>query len=355
MKLDEVRKLYPDLKKPATPAEQQALVDFLLSKGIDMSSSYQELEMTSRYVDAHRDATFSNSMVQLHSHNFYELLCCTNTCGAEYLVGSRRYRLQKGDIIFISPGVSHRPILPERMTEPYSRDVVWLSTEFLRLLARNSPELAPAQPRSTDLLRTADSRWAFLPELIHSSVLEYESQLPGWQSVLIGNAMAVVIHLSRAFRDKRTIPLKAEKPELLDQIMAYIEANYRNPFSLADVAQAFYVSESTVSHLFREKMGVSFHRCLTQRRLIAAKELIRTGETLENVAIQVGFSDYSSFFRAFKKEYGVNPRQYRKLQARSFYESASGENAEAATFPTPRILQAPSQEQACDTPPHSKQ
>ena len=35
---------------------------------------------------------------------------------------------------------------------------------------------------------------------------------------------------------------------------------------------------------------------------------------LEQVGEQVGFSDYSSFYRAFKQEYGISPRQYRKLQ-----------------------------------------
>ena len=61
-------------------------------------------------------------------------------------------------------------------------------------------------------------------------------------------------------------------------------------------------------------MGVSFYRCVTQRRLIAAKALILDGHPLENVGQQVGFSDYSSFYRAFKQEYGIPPRQYRKLQ-----------------------------------------
>ena len=61
-------------------------------------------------------------------------------------------------------------------------------------------------------------------------------------------------------------------------------------------------------------MGVSFYHWVTQRRLIAAKLLIEEGKLLEEVAETVGFTDYSSFFRAFKQEFGISPRQYRKMQ-----------------------------------------
>ena len=60
-------------------------------------------------------------------------------------------------------------------------------------------------------------------------------------------------------------------------------------------------------------MGVSFYRYVTQRRLIAAKILIEKGILLEEVSRQTGFQDYSSFYRAFKNEYGISPRQYRSL------------------------------------------
>ena len=61
-------------------------------------------------------------------------------------------------------------------------------------------------------------------------------------------------------------------------------------------------------------MGLSLYHYITQRRLISAKNLISTGIPLEHVATQVGFSDYSTFYRAFKQEYGISPRQYRSLQ-----------------------------------------
>ena len=63
-------------------------------------------------------------------------------------------------------------------------------------------------------------------------------------------------------------------------------------------------------------MGVSFYRCVTQRRLIAAKTHIWDGEPLDLVSQKVGFSDYSTFYRAFKREYGVSPREIIQLKGR---------------------------------------
>ena len=108
--------------------------------------------------------------------------------------------------------------------------------------------------------------------------------------------------------------MAAEHPELLDRAMAFIEENLAEKITLADAARHLYVSESTVSQTFRYKMGVSFHQCLTQRRLIEAKQLILRDILLEDVGMAVGFPDYSTFYRAFKKEFGISPRQYRKLQ-----------------------------------------
>ena len=108
-------------------------------------------------------------------------------------------------------------------------------------------------------------------------------------------------------------PLRVEKPELLERVLAYMEENMTRKLSLEEVAKHFFVSESTISQTFRQKMGVSFHRCLNQRRLIAAKMLISEGIPLEGIGEQVGFTDYSTFYRAFKQEFGISPRQYRKL------------------------------------------
>ena len=313
MKLSEIRKASQSFPMPETFVAVTRSDTGSGRAGILPDNLYQELEMDSPHVDTHRDVSYSNSNIQFHSHNFYEMLCCRSTCGAEYLVGSERYKLQKGDIISVPPGVSHRPLLPEMMAVPYVRDVLWISEEFLDLLQSSTPDLPRDLLRKPFLFRTAGTKWEYLCDRIHEGVLEAESQRLGWLLLVASNTISILIELLRAGIDNGASPMKAEKPELLDQVLAYIEEHLAQRITLADTAHHFFVSESTITQLFRKKMDVSFYRCVTQRRLIAAKTLIESGVPLEAVAEQVGFSDYSSFFRAFKQEYGIAPRQYRKM------------------------------------------
>lgn len=90
MKLSELRKIsqiLPDANTVVHKEETQKLLDEI---GISSGSFYQELEMDSVYVDTHQDISYNNHNLQFHSHTFYEMLCCRNTCSAEYLVGTER-------------------------------------------------------------------------------------------------------------------------------------------------------------------------------------------------------------------------------------------------------------------------
>ena len=109
MKLAELQLLSKIIATTESESAQKQMYDHIRSMGLDPNSFYQELEMTSFFVDTHRDTSYSNTHMNLHSHAFYELIYCCNNCDAEYLVGSHRYRLKQGDLIFVPPGVSHRP------------------------------------------------------------------------------------------------------------------------------------------------------------------------------------------------------------------------------------------------------
>ena len=314
MKLSELRKFTQILSENATANDQKEVYQLLLSMGMDPKTFYQELEMTSRLVDTHRDVSYSNAHIQLHSHAFYELLFCRNSCGAEYLIGSDRYRLQRGDLVFIPPGVSHRPLLPEGLQEPYKRYVLWMSVEFMEYFASLFPYAFTQKQAHASMLRTGTSHWNdLLEELFHKGVEESEQHTDGWEAAVIGNTITLLTQIKRATDDSAAQALQAETPELLDQIMAYVEDNYANNITIEETAKTFFISNSTISHLFKQKLGISFYRYVTQRRLIAAKTLIEKGNLLEEIASLVGFRDYSGFYRAFKQEYGISPRQYRNI------------------------------------------
>lgn len=313
MKLDEVRKLAA-FEFTHTHEDQERIFEYLRSIGVDPSNLYQELEMSSPHVDTHRDTSHSNMPVSLHSHSYIEILYCRSAEGVEYLVGSNRYKLQKGDILLIEPGISHRPILPDILTAPYIRDVIWINPEFLSAILASFPPPAAATQNQRTLIRTAGTRWEFLGDLFKNGVQEAEERRPGWETIVTGNTLMILTYLDRAFAEHSAGILKAEAPELPDKVTAYIETHYTEHITISDLSHKFYVSESSISHLFKQKMGISIYRYVTQRRLISAKNLIAEGISLEQVAVRVGFSDYSAFYRAFKQEYGISPRQYRSKQ-----------------------------------------
>ena len=312
MKLSIIRDLSKRFSPPTTPEEMQKILETLREEGFVFQDFYQELEMSNPHVETHRDVSFSNTQLSLHSHTFYELLYCINDCGAEYLVGADRYRLQKGDIVFVPPGVSHRPLLPEDMAEPYQRYVLWMSPEFVENFAAVYAPPGIHTDYGT-LLRTGGTKWEVLGEYFRRGVWEAENQKSGWQAAVAGNTVTLLAMMGRSIQERTAAVLKAEKPDLLNEVLAYIERHLSDKITLEDTARHFYVSVSTITQLFRQKMGTSFYRCVTQRRLISAKSLINEGKALEDVSRAVGFTDYSSFYRAFKKEYGITPRQYTQL------------------------------------------
>ena len=309
MNKDDINQFWQQYRRTGTvPSEVEELWAKNAAGAINL---YQEIEMRSRYVDTQRDSSSLVDKVQLHSHTFYEIICCYQG-SIQYLLGTNRYRIGAGDIVIIPPGVSHRPLLTPDMPQSYDRYVVWLSEEFAedfnsrwRVVPKNT------EPKAA-VLRTRGAQWALLRRSFAEGVVEAERQEPGWEAAVMGNTLLLMVRLRRMLMEAGTLPA-AEEPELLEQVLDYVERHMGEKITLGGTARQFLVSESTISQLFRQRMGASFYRCVTQRRLIEAKARIAAGDALEDVARAVGFGDYSAFYRAFKNEFGISPTQYRQM------------------------------------------
>ena len=311
MKLSQVNLLKENLKglpDTLTPVEQIRII--AEKTGIQLNSVYQEMEMDDLYIDTHEDPGISPEGVNLHSHVFYEILyiCSGNI---QYLIKTERYHIQAGDIIIVPPGISHQPIITDFENTPYRRYVLWLSPLFIKGILPLFPDDDFSQPK---MLRTKGTKWAILKDKFYAGIKEAEQKRPGWNAFVYGNTLELITMLYRATLDSKSMHLTSEKPELLENILTYIEANLSASLSLEDTGKKFFVSRSTISNTFRKEMGISFYQYVTQRRLVAAKNMILENIPMEIIAEKVGFSDYSSFYRAFKGEYGISPRQFREQQ-----------------------------------------
>ena len=102
---------------------------------------------------------------------------------------------------------------------------------------------------------------------------------------------------------------------LLEQIMAFVDANLAEKITLKMIANQFSVSVSTVTQLFQKKAETTFHGFVTRRRMDRARVLIRQGVPLESVGREIGYRDHSTFYRAFRQTFGISPREFRKKTA----------------------------------------
>ena len=300
-------------QRPKTEEEYLKILEYLSSQGIVIGNLYQELEMSSTPISFHRDITYGRQSISLHSHSFYEIMFCRSADRVEYLVGSNRYRISAGDLILVAPGVSHKPILPDDMQYAYEREILWISADLIDRMHEIFSGSAPIGVDGVSLLRTKGTDWSYIGDYFGQGLREFEEAQLGYEQSATAIAILILTHICRAAGSGEAHHSQAEQPTRLTSCIEYIENHLGEALTLDSIAAHFYISRSAVSKLFREEMDTSFHHFLTQRRMILAKQLIGEGEQMERVAQLCGFSDYSVFYKAFKKEYGLSPREFAKL------------------------------------------
>lgn len=104
---------------------------------------------------------------------------------------------------------------------------------------------------------------------------------------------------------------------LIDRVLAYVKENYRDrELSLNSLSRHFYVSNVYLCIRFKERVGQTFVRYLTEIRVQQASRLLRDSDMkISAIAESVGFDNGSYFTKIFKREVGVTSAEYRKAAA----------------------------------------
>jgi AraC-like DNA-binding protein len=93
----------------------------------------------------------------------------------------------------------------------------------------------------------------------------------------------------------------------LQEILLYIDGHIGNKITLEDIAAHASLSVSSVCHIFTDKMKISPRRYIIQKKMALATKLIRSGVPATLAAAQVGYEDYSGFYKIYKKQTGNAP------------------------------------------------
>ena len=97
----------------------------------------------------------------------------------------------------------------------------------------------------------------------------------------------------------------------MEDILRYITSHLDEPLSIDLLASRFFISRYHLMHRFKEVTGYTVHQYIRQKRLLLAGEQIRAGVPVMKAAEQAGFSEYSTFLRAFQNTFRMSPREFR--------------------------------------------
>ena len=230
-----------------------------------------------------------------HSHNNIFELIYIKSGDLIYGVEGKEYHAKSGNILITRPNEEH--YLYSYSNVVYERYDVLFNENMLgfAFLDKLSNELPPINVEHNRAIKKLFDKFDFYSGMLSGNEL---------QVIFHGIVKEICIIILLELAEKT--PKVTENKTVLDAL-DYIDANLLNINSVEDISSALFITKSHLQHMFSKHLGKSPKKYVIEKKLSLARREINQGAKPTEVYIHYGFSEYSSFFRAYKKAFGQPP------------------------------------------------
>lgn len=242
----------------------------------------------------------------LHNHALYELELYLSG-DVVYMVDGVRYAIEPGSLLLIAPTVPHRLFINSDTT--FERHIFYFS--YIGNQSPTSMMLKQCLP-SIDEKRMGSIYYS--PDQVRDLIplAEEINKCASSENKTLNN---LVPAFTQAMLAKLIIKVNEQKPTMfsigedrtMDAVKDYLISNMRENLSLQEIADHFHLSKDYCNRLFHKTTGMSIIQFVKYNRILMARQLLADGVPATEAARQVGFDDYSNFYRAYKMTTGRTP------------------------------------------------
>lgn len=246
-----------------------------------------------------------------HYHDFFKILIFLKG-DVTYCIEGKSYNLAPYDMVLVNAGEVHRPIV--HSARAYERIIIYISPDFLRSYAGADYDLglcfAKAGQQHSNVLRMPSMKNSKLYRVcreLEESFCDTDFASELYQNLLF---LEFMIQLNRAtLHDALAFMETAAANEKILGVLSYINEHLTEEISIDALAEHFFISKYYLMHSFKEETGYTIGNYVTMKRLRYARELILGGMPVTQACFECGFQSYSTFSRAYKKNFGISPTQ----------------------------------------------
>ena len=112
--------------------------------------------------------------------------------------------------------------------------------------------------------------------------------------------------------DKMSLQVIDNNHDSVRDVLVYCLENYKSPISLDILSQELHLSKFYLSHIFTDRLKISFTDFINGLRLESACRRLDKGMEITDAAFEAGFNSLRSFNRNFKRNMGITPSEYVK-------------------------------------------